>query len=324
MHSCIKEIHVTIEGVHYHLFPPEGKYKEIRGEYSYQMITFIESLKPQIVTIYLMNRTQALIALDRRLKNSVYVFHSNSGRTSGEFIDFLNTKKPTLERIICHNRQIKYMLSRNTRNRYPISVIPCGVDINYFKAIRGIPKDIDCIWVGVNRTYGQKTGTDKNLIALIEIAKNCDTKFTLVGDGGGMQFLMSQIDKYSLNDRFYLLPWQEQTQLVDSLRRSKVFVLPSLNEASPRAVSEAMSCELPIIGFDCCIGTTSQIIHWQNGFRVLDHKEFGEKLHLLLNHDDLRFEFGRKSRDICKKHFDERKQIVKTCKLFEELSNTHY
>ena len=321
MHSGTHEASTSRSGVEYHMFPPEETPIAPRHEHSQRMTAFLGELQPDIVTVYLMNRVQSEAVLRTALKGCAYVFHSNSGRTSGRFVDFLNTAQPPLQCIVCHDRWVGHQLRNNTHDKYPIAVMPSGVDMSQFVGNHGSQKEIECVWVGVNRGHGQDAGTNKNLAALTEVAEHCDAHFTIVGTGGGMRSFMQHVGARGLGERFRLLPWMHRLELVELLSRSKVFVLPSLNEASPRAVSEAMSCQLPVVGFDSCIGTSLQVNHWINGFRALDAEDFGQKIQLLVDNEDIRRQFGMRSRSICQSHFEEQQQIGKTCDLYERLAS---
>jgi glycosyltransferase involved in cell wall biosynthesis len=102
---------------------------------------------------------------------------------------------------------------------------------------------------------------------------------------------------------------------------SDVFVLPSHREGLPRSIIEAMALCKPIIATNIR-GCREEVIDGENGFLVekANVQQLFERMYQLANDRALRERFGKRSREIVEKFFDERKVIDIQLALFEQLS----
>ncbi len=134
-------------------------------------------------------------------------------------------------------------LSQNIIKYVPkskIELIPNGVNTSIFKKLDQ-KKDIDIIYVG-------RLERQKNLVTLIKAIaklKRDKLKLVFVGSGSLIKFLLKLALKYHVN--LQLSGSIPHTKLPAILNRAKIFVLPSLIEGQPKALLEAMSCEIPVI-----------------------------------------------------------------------------
>jgi glycosyltransferase involved in cell wall biosynthesis len=69
----------------------------------------------------------------------------------------------------------------------------------------------------------------------------------LIGDGPLRAEREDQVRKLGLQGSIAFEPFQEQAKVAARLRRSQVFVLPSLKEGFPISVVEAMACGKPVV-----------------------------------------------------------------------------
>lgn len=123
-----------------------------------------------------------------------------------------------------------------------IRVIPNYVETERFKPIERSKNDAFRI-VTVGRLDYQK-----NLSALIEAVAPLDLELVIVGSGPDMDKLVHQAKGTKANIEFMgNVPNQELPEL---LNKFDAFVLPSFYEGHPKALLEAMSCGLPVIGTD--------------------------------------------------------------------------
>lgn len=121
-----------------------------------------------------------------------------------------------------------------------IELIPNGVNTSVFKKFDQ-KKDIDIIYIG--RLERQKNLV--NLIKGIAKLKRDKLKLVFVGSGSLINFLPKLALKYHVN--LQLSGSIPHSKLPAILNRAKIFVLPSLIEGQPKALLEAMSCEIPVI-----------------------------------------------------------------------------
>ena len=75
-------------------------------------------------------------------------------------------------------------------------------------------------------------------------------KLIIVGEGKLRTKLENQITKLQLENNILLVGKKNQKQIARLLNLSKIFVLSSLTEGSPKVIFEAMACGLPILSTD--------------------------------------------------------------------------
>ena len=73
----------------------------------------------------------------------------------------------------------------------------------------------------------------------------------IIGGGEERENLQKQIKDLGLQDNIHLLGQKTKTEIVDILRDSNAFILPSRNENFSVAVLEALACGLPVISSIC-------------------------------------------------------------------------
>lgn len=102
--------------------------------------------------------------------------------------------------------------------------------------------------------------------AFAEVAKNVpNARLLMVGDGEQKEKAVEMIRQLGLEDRVILQPFR--TDVPDLLANADIFVLPSLWEAFPIALLEAMSMGKAVIGTNVD-GTPEIIEHRKNGLLI--------------------------------------------------------
>ena len=76
-------------------------------------------------------------------------------------------------------------------------------------------------------------------------------EMNIIGGGEEYDNLQKQIKELDLQDNIYLLGQKTKSQVVDILKTSDIFILPSRAENFSVAVLEALACGLPVISSDC-------------------------------------------------------------------------
>lgn len=132
---------------------------------------------------------------------------------------------------------------------------------------------------------------EKNVIALLEIFKKAnvskDWKLQIIGDGNERVNLEKFVEKNQLQDRVIFYGTKTSDEILELLRKSKIFGFTSLKEALPTVLVEAMFCSNAIISYNCNYGP-SDIVKNNSGFLIdVNNKEdFIQKLEMLANSDE--------------------------------------
>ena len=132
---------------------------------------------------------------------------------------------------------------------------------------------------------------EKNAIALLEIFKeskiHTDWKLQIIGDGSERKNLEQFVEKNQLQDRVIFYGTKTSEEILELLRRSKIFGFTSLKEALGIVLVEAMFCSNAIISYNCNYGP-SDIVKNNSGFLIdVNNKEdFIQKLEMLTNSDE--------------------------------------
>lgn len=132
---------------------------------------------------------------------------------------------------------------------------------------------------------------EKNVIALLEIFKKAnvsnDWKLQIIGDGNERVNLEQFVEKNQLQERIIFYGTKTSEEILELLRKSKIFGFTSLKEGLPTVLVEAMFCSNAIISYNCNYGP-SDIVKNNSGFLIdVNNKEdFIQKLEMLTNSDE--------------------------------------
>ena len=131
---------------------------------------------------------------------------------------------------------------------------------------------------------------EKNVIALLEIFKKAnvskDWKLQIIGDGNEKNNLEKFVEENQLQDRVIFYGTKTSDEILELLRKSKIFGFTSLKEAFGNVLVEAIFCGNVVISYDCNYGP-SDIVKNNSGFLIdVNNKEdFIQKLEMLTNSD---------------------------------------
>lgn len=132
---------------------------------------------------------------------------------------------------------------------------------------------------------------EKNVIALLEIFKKAnvskDWKLQIIGDGNEKNNLEKFVEENQLKNRVIFHGTKNSNEILELLRKSKIFGFTSLKEALPTVLVESMFCSNAIISYNCNYGP-SDIVKNNSGFLIdVNNKEdFIQKLEMLANSDE--------------------------------------
>ena len=209
------------------------------------------------------------------------------------YYENLNLKRA--DKIIVTTQEIrKELLHRLPGIEGKIIIIPNYVDTNLFSPDPGRLSSRRLIFVG-------RFSAQKNLSSLIEAIAPLDTELEIIGTGELEQKLKNQASASGANVTFSGAIPNEKLPI--SLNRAAVFVLPSLYEGHPKALLEAMSCGLAVIGTDVD-GIRELICHGEIGWLCQpDVASIRTAIIHLLEYPEIREDLGRNARKYVVKHF---------------------
>jgi glycosyltransferase involved in cell wall biosynthesis len=129
---------------------------------------------------------------------------------------------------------------------------------------------------------------------LVSTYPNIELK--LFGDGPLRQSIQSIISKFNLNDKIHLCGKIPRNKLFVEIMNADIIALPSLREAQPISVLEAMAFKKPIVAFD--LPFVNEYLHDSvNGLlaRNRDSMDLASKISLLLSNKSLQTKLGLKA-----------------------------
>ena len=196
-----------------------------------------------------------------------------------------------------------------------IKVIPNYVITDVFMQHPEIQKKYDLIFVG--RSGSQKNIS--NLLKTIQYLKTKNKNISLIMIGGccDNNEIREIINQYRLNVTFkgnipnFKLPY--------FFNQAKVFILPSYYEGHPKALLEAMSCELPCVGSDV-VGIKEDIQHMKTGYLCkTDYKSIANAIETVLSDDLLQKKIGENAREYILKKYSTNKILKMELEVIQEV-----
>lgn len=202
--------------------------------------------------------------------------------------------------------------------------IPNGVFINNEKYNKdqiltkyNLPKDKKII------SYVGRLAPEKRVDLIIESAKITCSKqdniiYVICGSGEEELKIKSLIEKYSLQNKVYMLGYVSSIDEIYNI--TDVLVLASYTEGTPRAVLEAMSNKVCVVATN--VGGLKEIIdNKKNGILVEsgDYKSISENIEYLIENDDIRSKYGCEGFKKIKKVFNIDKMEKQINEVYDKL-----
>lgn len=159
----------------------------------------------------------------------------------------------------------------------------------------------------------------KNLFSLFEAIEGLDVELTVAGDGSLKEELSAFAEDKGLRVRWLgRIPHEELPAVMND---SDIFILPSHYEGHPKALLEAMSCGLPVIGTDVA-GTSEVLRHLETGCLCgVSPAQLRAAIAPLLEDDSLRRHLGEKARRYVVDNFSLDRIVEKEAALLESVIN---
>ena len=113
--------------------------------------------------------------------------------------------------------------------------------------------------------------------------------------------LRSQIKKYGLGKQVFLCGTTKDMDAV--WKETDIFAFPSHHEGFPLALSEALSCGIPAVGYRSCPAVNEIIVSGENGLLCEDGvAPLSQTLGRLMDDRTLRRAYGEAARNMAEKY----------------------
>mgnify|MGYP001158682116 CR=1 FL=1 len=193
-----------------------------------------------------------------------------------------------------------------------IRVIPNYVDTSLFKPMNDMKKQYDVVFVG-------RLTPEKNVEALLKAISSNNHNALLIGKGYLRDSLITLADKIKAR-----VIWKERVPNFDLpkyINKAKLFVFPSLYENHPKALIEAMSCGMPVVGADSP-GINEIIEHGVNGWLCgTESESIGASIQELLDNPGLCESLGKNARQFAIENFSLDQIFEMEYRLYKEVLN---
>lgn len=190
-----------------------------------------------------------------------------------------------------------------------ISVHNNFINTNSFKKTE-TEKCFDIIYVG-------RMNKDKNHQAILHASKNLSLSILFIGDGEEKNSMLLLAENLHTNLKHIASVPNEN--LPDYYNKAKICVFPSLHEGNPKALLEAMACELPIVALDAP-GVSNIVRNEINGL-IGKESELRSNINRLLNDVSLRDKLGKEARKTVLEGYDFEKIIKNEIDTYHKLLN---
>jgi glycosyltransferase involved in cell wall biosynthesis len=145
---------------------------------------------------------------------------------------------------------------------------------------------------------------EKNPLAMVELAEllriySPSIRLVMVGDGSMERQILEQIKQKNLASILQVLPPNEAPE---ALRKTRLLLVPSLNEGMPNVVLEAAMCRVPTIANNFQ-GADEVIVDTKTGFIVDNVKEMEQKVRDLLANSRKREQMGGQAQKHVQRNF---------------------
>jgi glycosyltransferase involved in cell wall biosynthesis len=182
--------------------------------------------------------------------------------------------------------------------RDDVEVLNNGVDPGAWRVERVPPPDDRPVVVSVTRLTIRKRPLDLVRAAprvLDRMPSGITPRFIMFGDGPYMEDCRREVRRLGVAHCFELPGVQPQPVIREALARSSLFVLPSIKEAHPRAVLEALSAGLPVVARRPN-GVEDSVEHGREGLLAATFDELVDGITRLVRDAELRDRMASQAR----------------------------
>lgn len=219
--------------------------------------------------------------------------------------------------ILCYTEIEKKNVEKLGINTKKIRVIHNGVDTTLFTPQLNKKKNSFryLLWVG---RFVPGKRVDLLIDAYNKILKEYpNTRLTLVGEGPLKDIIDNKIERLGLNKNILIINHIDNSDLPALYNQADIFILPSLMEAVPRTLLEAMSCGIPVIVTDL-----PHLVNLAKDAGLFIPREnlsvLSEQIVRLLQDRKLASRLGNYGREIIQKQYSWQDTVQQTLNVYQE------
>jgi glycosyltransferase involved in cell wall biosynthesis len=121
-----------------------------------------------------------------------------------------------------------------------------GLDVAATDAVPTQRRTYDAVWIG--RVHRQK-GIDDLLTTLAYLAQRLEN-FRAVLIGNVRDGLLPHVKKYGIENNVEFSGFVSEAEKIRIFKASRVFLMPSKHEGSPRVIGESLVAGTPVVAYD--------------------------------------------------------------------------
>ena len=127
-----------------------------------------------------------------------------------------------------------------------MTYVSYGLEVTLNESVPAPPREFDAVWIG--RVHRQK-GIDDLLATLEFLAKRLEN-FRAIFIGNVKDALAPEIARRGLEKHVTFSGFVSETEKIRLFKASRVFLMPSRHEGSPRVVGESIIANTPVVAYD--------------------------------------------------------------------------
>lgn len=127
-----------------------------------------------------------------------------------------------------------------------MTLVSYGLEIEPTERVPGQQRTYDVVWIG--RVHRQKGIED--LLATLRFLADRLENFRAVFVGNLREALEPQVNAIGLRDQVEFSGFVSEEEKIRLFKSSRIFLMPSKHEGSPRVIGESIICETPVVAYD--------------------------------------------------------------------------
>ncbi len=199
-----------------------------------------------------------------------------------------------------------------------------SIDTTKFTAQnRPLPSNQPVQIVSVGRINWVKGYPDALVAMRTLLDQGYDLQYTIIGPNDAKEQMAFMIQALSLQDHVFLPGAMDSNQIVDTLSKADIFLLPSISEGLSNAALEAMSMELPVVS-TLAGGMNEVIKDGENGLLVglFSPEQISQRIAFLIENPTEARKLGQNARKTVLDKFQIQHQIRVFSEVYQQLTTS--